>query len=252
MLAAKRTIDAHELRTALNVWRTGAALPRLNHAEGGAWVYNDKAALNQDVVTYITVADAVSNRQSQVIVLARLGDGEAESTGSDYPERWRRFLACLNLFQFIENFRFWTSSETEAGLAPEIPLEATTRVAGEWQPVLDNAMPSLRPYLQELASAGLPVPAAIPEVEHFNEQIDDDAFAKLAWPNCRPPIALLAGDQIDFAAQWQQQGWKVVTPDDLQARGISSLIDQLAQSLAGAESDHGQIDGTPPDFEEFS
>jgi hypothetical protein len=43
----------------------------------------------------------------------------------------------------------------------------------------------------------------------------------------------LAGDQISFASQWQQQGWRVITPDELQARGTRYLIDQLAQNGPG-------------------
>lgn len=234
MRAAQKTVDAHELRAALNTWRPGAALPAVPGQEDGEWVYNDKACLNQDTVTYITVADAVSNRQSQVIVLARLGDSEAETTGSDFKERWRRFLACLNMYQFSENFRCWASSEVEGGTAPEIPLEAAEAVSDDWQPVLDDVMSSLRPYVQELATAGLPVPAAIPKVEYFNEQIDDDAFAELAWPDGSPPVALLAGDQADFASEWQGQGWKVVTPDDLQAKGITHLIDLIGKGISGA------------------
>ena len=95
-------------------------------------------------------------------------------------------------------------------------------------------MPTLRPYVVELAAAGLPLPAAIPKVEYFNEQIDDDAFAELAWPDCSPPVALLAGDQADFAPEWQGQGWKIVTPDDLQAKGIAHLNDLLAKGISGA------------------
>jgi DEAD/DEAH box helicase domain-containing protein len=233
LLATQRTVTDQELRTGLNLWRTGAAMPVISQQESGAWVYNDKATLNQDIVTYITVADAVTNRQSQVIVLGRLGDSESECLGSDYHERWRRFLACVNLFQFGAIFQFWASSECNAGLAPEIPMRTATTISDEWQSVMENVMPGLRPYVQELAIAGLPMPEAIPRVEHFNDQIDDDAFAEMAWPNCKPSIAILAGDQIDFASQWQNLGWKVFTPDELQAKGIGYLIDQLSQSLSG-------------------
>jgi DEAD/DEAH box helicase domain-containing protein len=86
----------------------------------------------------------------------------------------------------------------------------------------------------ELAAAALPLPAALPKVEYFNEKIDDDAFAEMAWPACSPPIAVLAGDQIDFASAWQQQGWKIMTPDDLQAKGIAYLIDLIATGISGA------------------
>jgi DEAD/DEAH box helicase domain-containing protein len=107
-------------------------------------------------------------------------------------------------------------------------------ISDDWQPVLEEVLPSLKPYVQELASAVLPLPAALPKVEYFNDQIDDDAFAELAWPGCSPPIAVLAGDQTDFAPAWQQQGWKVVTPDDLQAKGIAHLIDLIATGISGA------------------
>ena len=86
----------------------------------------------------------------------------------------------------------------------------------------------------ELATAGLPLPAAIPEVEHFSDRIDDDAFAELAWPQCKPPLAVLAGEQVHFAGQWQHEGWKIVTPDELQAKGIGYLIDELTNGLKGA------------------
>jgi DEAD/DEAH box helicase domain-containing protein len=235
MLAAQRTVNANELRAALGAWRPGNALPKVAHRDNGDWVYNDRASLNQDLISYITVGDAVSNRQSQGITLARLGDSESETTGSDFAERWRRFLACLNLYQFSENFRFWAASESNT-TAPEIPLQAMEAVSDDWQPVLEEVLPSLKPYVQELASAALPLPAALPKVEYFNDQIDDDAFAELAWPRCSPPIAVLAGDQTDFAPAWQQQGWKVVTPDDLQAKGIAHLIDLIATGISGAQT----------------
>ena len=233
MLAAERAVNVPELRAALNSWRTGTGIPALTPVEEGEWVYNDRAALSPDIVTYMVVADAISNRQSQTIILARLGDAEAECTGSDYNERWRRFLACVNLFQFCENFRFWTTSEAVAELAPEIPLQASVTASDEWRLVLEDVTPSLRPYVQELAVCGLPVPEAIPKVEYFNEHIDDDAFAELAWPGFDVPLALLAGDQADFAGQWGQQGWRVITVDEIQAKGISYMIDQIARSISG-------------------
>lgn len=233
-LASSRTVTPSDLRAALNSWRAGSGMPALQHVDHGEWVYNDRASLTQDLVTYIEVSDALSNRQSQVIALGRLGDSESEVSGSDFKERWRRFLACLNLYQFSENFRFWASSEVEGGMAPEIPLAAVEAVADDWKPILDEVMPSIRPYVQELAAADLPIPAALPVVEYFNEQIDDDAFAEFAWPDLGRPIALLAGDQADFAANWQEQGWKIVTADDLQAKGIAHLIDLITKELSGA------------------
>ena len=233
MLAAKRTVDANELKAGLGRWRTGDALPNFAHRENGDWVYNDKASLNQDLISYIMVGDAVSNRQSQSIALARLGDSDSETTGSDFAERWRRFLACLNFYQFSDNFRFWAASESST-TAPDIPLQAVAAVSDDWQPVLEGVLPSLKSYVQELATAALPMPSALPKLEFFNEEITDDAFAELAWPACSPPLAVLAGDQTDFAPKWQQLGWKVLTPDDLQAKGIAHLIDLIVNGISGA------------------
>ena len=234
MLADRRTVPAQALRVALETWRSGNALPSIPAPENSDWVYNEKVALNQDVITSISMLDAISNRQNNVIILARLGDSEEETTGSDFAERWRRYLACINLYQFSENFQFWTGSESQNGTAPDMPLEAEATVAEEWKPILTEVMSSLRPYVQELAGAGLPTPTALPKVEYFNEELDDDAFAELAWPTCSPPIAVLAGEQVDFATQWQQQGWRIVTQDDLQAKGMAHLIDQLIQGFSGA------------------
>ena len=234
MLASQRTVHLHTLQNALEGWRPGKAFSPLKTEENGNWVFNDKTGLNQDLISYMTVEDAVSNRQSQVITLARLGDTEAETTGSDFNERWRRFLACLNLYQFSENFLFWASSECETGIAPEIPIQVAEAVSEDWKPILDEILPSLKSYIQELANAELPLPDSLPVIEYFNEQIEDDAFAELAWPKLDPPIALIAGDQEDFASEWQQQGWIVVTPDDLQAKGITYLIDLLTSNKSGS------------------
>jgi DEAD/DEAH box helicase domain-containing protein len=234
MLAAQRTVVEIDLRTAMATWRAGSAMPAVAHVDGAEWVYNDKAAMNQDMVTCIAVDDALSNRQGQVIALARLGDNSTEVTGSDYPERWRRLLACANLYQFCDTFRFWTSSEVALDQAPELPLAAVTAVADDWQRIVEQVTPSLRPYVLELAAAGLPLPAGLPKVENFNDDIDDDAFAELAWPHAKPPIALLAGDQADFASQWQKLGWKVVVQDDLQAKGTGHLVDLILKGIQGA------------------
>jgi DEAD/DEAH box helicase domain-containing protein len=227
----QRTVAQDDLLTSLETWRAGAALPTITFRDGADWVYNDKVALNQDLVTCISVDDAVSLRRDRVIVMTRLGDSSAEVTGSDYPERWRRFLACVNLYQFCDTFRFWTSSEVALDQAPELPLADVAAVTDDWQRIVEQIAPSLRSHVLELAAAGLPVPAGLPKVEYFNDEIDDDAFAELAWPNAKPRIALLAGDQEDFASQWQKLDWKVIVPDELQAKGVSHLVDLILKGI---------------------
>lgn len=234
ILAEQRTSDGNELIAALSSWRAGEPFGTVSAVENGDWVHNDKAGLNQDLIAYIAVDDALSNRMGEVIVLARLGDSESECLGSDYRERWRRFLACVNLFQFCSTFRFWTVSEAQNDLAPDLPLKAAVKPDSEWTQISDHVTKSVRQYVLDLAGLGLPVPAAIPVVEHYNDDLDEDAFAELAWPYLTPKIALLAGDQTEFAKQWQDLGWKIVVPDDLQAKGVQYLADLIQHSIQGA------------------
>ena len=234
MLAAQRTVLEGNLVPALERWRTGEGLGALEHDDNGDWVYNDRAGLTGDLVTYITVADALSNRQAQTFCLGRLGDTEAERTGSDYLERWRRFLACLNLLQFCDTFRFWVSSEVAEDQAPDLPLQAAAAVDERWLEVAGEMTAAVKPQVLELASLGLPLPAGLPEVEYFADDVGEEVFAELAWPDCSPAVALLAGEQADYAGRWQERGWKVVVPDDLQARGVQYLADLIATGIQGS------------------
>ncbi len=224
-----RCVEAAALRPPLDSWSAGSGLTAPEVTDKGEWVYNERASLNQDVIVYARVADVLSNRSSQVLILGRLGDSEAERSGSDYRERWRRFLACLNLYQFCDTFRFWTSAEAAAGQAPELLWGVETPPDSPRLGVRDKVTSSLRAYVSELAAADIPVP----EVECYNEEINDDAFAELAWRGGKARIALLAGDQTDFASKWQQLGWKVVTTDELQAKGVRWLIDLVQSSAKG-------------------
>jgi DEAD/DEAH box helicase domain-containing protein len=95
-------------------------------------------------------------------------------------------------------------------------------------------LPVLRPYVTELASAGLSLPAGLPKTEQYNDDIDDDAFAELAWPASKPPVAVLAANQMDFASQRQKLGWKVVVPDGLLAKGVGFLVGLVLKGIQGA------------------
>ncbi|MDB4373010.1 DUF1998 domain-containing protein, partial [Mariniblastus sp.] len=228
-LAARRTVNQKDLQSALNDWRCTGAIANLPQQDGGEWVHLEKASLTNDLVSYMKVDDALTNRHGNTIMVARLGDSDSEVTGSDFEERWRRFLACMNLYQFLGSFHFWASSEVGEGTAPEIPFNVTIEIANEWQEIRDEVTSSLRHCVDDLANAGLPLPRALPVVEHYNDAIDDDAFAEMAWPTLNPPLAILAGDQEAFGAQWQELGWKVFTPDSLQVNGFEALAERLRE-----------------------
>ena len=228
LLFDQRRVMSAELGSALDTWRKGFGMPTLTPVDDGECVYNDKVGLTRDVLAFIAVEDLLIKRQGTCVTLARIGDREEEVTGSDFQERWRRFLAAINLFQFNRNFRFWAASEVESATAPDIPVPEA-ELPLDWQQVMDETTSMLRPYVSILASAGI----GRPSVEYFNEHIDDDAFAELAWPEGTPPLAVLAGDQVDFAGQWQKLGWKVVTLDDVQVKGGNWLADMVAHSTQG-------------------
>ena len=231
MLAEQRSTDATVLTSSLEGWRAGNALFPPETVEGGDWAWNDKAGLNQDMLTCMTVDDAISNRVHQAFVLGRLNDSEHEVTGSEFHERWRRFLASMNLYQFCDTFRFWSTSEAMSGDAPDLPFAEAAVPIDEWQDIVNDVAAEVRQYVRDLGRMDLPEVARTPLVEHFNDNIDDDAFAELAWPALTPPVAVLAGDQATLARKWQDLGWKVIVPDDLQARGVQYLRDTIEQSI---------------------
>ena len=229
LLYARRKVLMSDLEPALKTWREGHAMPGLAHSEQGDWVYNDRAGLNQDIITYISVEDVLTSQNKNVFILLRLGDSESEVTGSDFRERWRRFLACVNLYQFCANFSFWTVKEIEKETAPDIPISIQQLVPDAWQEVMEEVIRALRPLISLLAKEEVPVP----QVEYYNEEIDDDAFAELAWPENTPPVAVLSGDQADFAGTWQKLGWKTVVLEELQARGNEWFIEIIQNSVKG-------------------
>jgi DEAD/DEAH box helicase domain-containing protein len=168
--------------------------------------------------------------QGQAVILARLDDSEAAVTTGDFRERWRRFLACMNLYQFGDRLTMWTTSEAQDGTAPDLPVIAPAQLDSAWACVLDQATPSVRPYIPALSAAGMPVP----QVEYYPNQLDGDAFAELAWPELPQPVAVLVGDQTTFADQWQDHGWMVIPLRDIQAEGVTWLIETVTNGMIGA------------------
>jgi DEAD/DEAH box helicase domain-containing protein len=229
MLAEERTVTFSALQAALQSWRIGHVMPTLSHTAGGDWVYNAKASLTQDVITYVPVTRGEGNHQAQMVILGRLDDREAQVAGSDFRERWRCFLACMNLYQFCDRFIMWTTSEALGGLAPDLPTAVQPTLDEAWAHILEQITTAFRPYIPALSAAGAPVP----QVEFYHDEIDDDAFAELAWPQLHPPVAVLAGDQVAFASQWQQLGWHVIAADDLHAKGVGWLIEVMTAGAVG-------------------
>ena len=228
-LREKNRVELTELKPSLDLWCRGSGMKSLNPSSEGQWIYNDRASLNQDVITYISVQNEATNKKESTTILARLGDSESEVTGSDFKERWRRFLSCLNLYQFTNQLIFWTVHEALVDENPYIPFKEQGTISEEWNKIIQNVTISIRAYLLEIASSNIPYP----EVEYFNDDVAEEAFAEIAWPNLKVPVCILIGDQAYFVSKWQEIGWITVILDDLQSKGVSWLVDLIGKNKEG-------------------
>jgi DEAD/DEAH box helicase domain-containing protein len=222
---ANRTYTEDTLYSALMNWREGEkfTVPTINAS--GEWVCNHLASSGTDIIAISKKVDCQTKRYNQVRVTARLGDKEIErSSIQSYRYRWRIFLACLNLFQFCGAFNFFTTSEIEAGKTIDvIPDTKTSPASGEWAEVRCEVVSSLQYIIDELAITSV----SIPIVAYEDEEINEAAVAELAWVENSPRVAILAGDQVYLTSAWETAGWKVVTANDLQVKGINHLIEIL-------------------------
>lgn len=228
-----RTRTEGDLWNVLKDWSAGRSFTLPATVADGEWVCNDQLSRDNDIISVSGLDECLLSQRDQVRITARLGDSEGERLASEsYRPRWRRFLASINLFQFSGSFTFFTTSEVELGTAPDlIPEIQLAEAGGDWAAVREEVIPSLHSVVNELAAAGVPLPVAAYEVE----EIADDAIAELAWVECSPRIAVLAGEQIYLASAWQASGWVIVTTDDLQARGTVFLI-ELIGTQSGEDS----------------
>lgn len=226
ILARQRLVIENDLNEALQGWKSGGGMPNLPASEAGGWSYNDKASLSRDLISCCLADDLQANRQDGSHLFGRIGDSPVEVSGSDFKERWRRFLACSNLYQFLPNFVFWSVSEAAVGESPDLPFAETFEVSEEWGKVNKFVTSGLRPFIASLAQADIP----LPHLEHFLDSSEDDIFAELAWPELNKPVAVLAGEQEDYAEQWRKAGWVTFTASELQTSGAGCLRDILVDS----------------------
>lgn len=213
-------ISDHDKEATIKNWCASGGWSAPQPSSSGTWILNNLLTQNPDFVFALHQADLMDRRTDGVLVLGRLGDSAAERSGTDYRERWRRFLASMNLFQFVSQFEFFAASEHYEEDSWSMPSRATG-ISQEWEQILQLVVGSLVTQVRQLAEIG----CALPDVEFYHDGLIDDACAELAWPQRK--VAVLAGDQVSFAERWQDIGWRVVTSDDLTAKGAGWFANLL-------------------------
>jgi DEAD/DEAH box helicase domain-containing protein len=215
---------ADAMQAAFAKWRQDEGIAPLTSGDRGEWLWLTRIALSEDMLAYALCDDLVAHQFDRVRIALRLRDGESERAQTNtFRKRWRRFQALLNFFQFASHLTLFTTSEVTAGEAPEMEISVAKALTVEWQSVLAEIVGNLDPLIKALAAAG----RAVPQVEFYCDDLSEDLFAELAWPDLETPVALLTGDQASGADQWQQAGWRVITDGELTARGTQWLVDLL-------------------------
>jgi DEAD/DEAH box helicase domain-containing protein len=211
-------------------WRAGYGTAPLTQADNGDWCWLTSLALSGDLLVYVHAPPGKglsAEHFDPILVALRLGDSpEERAQMGTFKLRWRRFLALFNLFQFAGDLVVFTTSELAEGGAPELLIPVSGGISAPWQAVLDEVITRFEPTVKALAAAG----CRVPEVEYYSDELGDELFAELAWPGLDTPIALLSGDQASFADRWQQAQWRIITANDLQARGTPWLCDLILKA----------------------
>ena len=223
--------DASKFNDALGMWRAGYSTPPLGREDRGDWVWMaQKLALSDDLMVYGLGQELLLNDYTNLTVELRLGDSEPERSAKEtFLLRWRRFHALANLFQFLERMLVFTTSEVESGVIPEPSLKPEVGLDEQWEGILDETLSSLEKLVREMANQR----CELPEVEHYSDDLGNELFAELAWPNAYPPVAVLVRDQASFASKWAEAGWKVITEKDLQTHGDTWCVEQLPKHDSG-------------------
>ena len=217
------------LAVMIDQWRNhaGVAMPLMSPE--GQWVVSERlAADHDDLLVLASVPDAINGFTDRIQVWLRLIDSAQEREKPGFSERWRRFLALANLFQFCRQFKVFVATEVEEGTVPDLGFEREVVLDKHWRDVQQAVVAALQPVVAQMATAGI----ALPEVEVYLSDASD-CFAELAWRKSgeaqllQHSITILVGDQAAFASEWQGAGWRVVTLADIEVRGTAWLMAML-------------------------
>lgn len=225
--------DVSALQGAFSQWMSGYNPPPLANGSKGDWSWSTKISITEDLLAYSPVNDALmANQFDQLRIGLRLDDSYSErSNPTNYRGRWRRYMSLFNFFQFANSFTVFSTTEALEDTAPVLEVSATSTFTPGWEKVLSSVVSSLAPLTKILAATG----SVIPLVEYYDDDLDDELFAEIAWPLAVPPVAVLTGDQSSFAGVWQNAGWVTITDKDIQAKGLAQIAAMVPKAEAKGE-----------------
>ncbi len=221
------------LQASLSQWMSGYNPPPLASGAKGDWCWATKIAVTEDLMAYSPVNDAfMANQFDHLKIGLRLEDSATDrSNPTNYRARWRRFMSLFNFFQFTKSFNIFTTSEVLDGTAPVLDVSITSVITADWGEVVASVVASLIPLAKMLAVSC----CAVPVVEYYDDDLEDELFAEMAWPDSVPPVAVLTGDQSCFAGVWQNAGWVIVTDKDIQAKGLAEIASMIPKAEVKGE-----------------
>lgn len=156
------------------------------------------------------------------LVILRIDDRHSSVDDGAYKQTWQASLHGMNLYQFNHSFEVFAVSEVLNGsytIAVKSNDSAERVLSERWQEVADRAVSSIAAVIIELAGLDAPVPV----VEHFADELPDEAAAELAWPDRK--VAILVGDQWHLHELWQHHGWKVENGRNLaEAKSVKEAV----------------------------
>ena len=226
---AKRSVSGTTLKDVVSDWKYRSDSITINHDIAGDMIYSSDIVIDDDFFAFIKTESALQRLLNKTVLLARLPSAEEMVSQSNFKKRWRCFLAAINLMQFAEIFTFWATGEEKEGTMPDIPFEPLDSIPLEWVNVRNNVTSSLRAIVLRLHREHIQVP----HTEYYNENVDEEACAEMAWSEVTPPISILDGEQSSFVEKWQKCGWKAITSDDIKIKGLEWLIEQLPTEMDG-------------------
>lgn len=210
---ARITCTRDSLEKSLEEWRSQGIWQDPKEYPGDGWVWRRSPLRLSDSVSFVGAEQTVSfDGMDQARLTVRLDDGPGSVDAPWFEERWREFLAAMNLMQFQGNADFIVASEPEVGASSAWGDPAPIQWPEDWAEVLGGCVEDARKVLEQLGKVVGPDAIPKPRVEYYLEHSSDDICAELAWDQADLRIAVLVGDQAYFAESWKASGWCVLLP----------------------------------------